>query len=333
MFPFGGQTEVLGTSKAVVANGKYYLYPTINQFMYAAVASSPDGPFHLAVGRDTLYLPYSEATLLKTKDGKPPYGIDAEVFVDDDGQAYLYWQWRHAAKLRADMVTVDTNVVTLKTPHTAYSEGPIFFKRKGIYYYLYTIGGAEKYQYAYVMGKQSPLGPFEAPAGNNIISTTHYDRQLYGPGHGCVFHLPGTDDYYFAFLEFGRGSTNRQTYVNKLEFNEDGSIRPVDVNMDGVGVLRKVKTDRKLPVTNAYASSVRSDLKIRYENDSLFRRREAFVPMFAFDDANGSRWMPTPQDSVSWLVADLGKNHPVKTQRNLFRSPHSRTCVPIRIFG
>ncbi len=308
-------------SKVVPSNGKWYIYPTIDGFMYPAVADSPGGPFKIAVGADTIYKPHTPATLLKTTDGKPPYGIDAEIFIDDDGQAYVYWQWRHAAKLQADMVTVDTNVVTIKTPHTVYSEGPIFFKRKGIYYYLYTVGGCENYQYAYVMGKQSPLGPFEAPAGNNIISTTNYDRQVYGPGHGCVFNVSETDDYYFAFLEFGRGSTNRQTYVNKLEFNKDGSIRPVNLTMNGVGALKKVSADPQLTVVNASASSIRSDLKIKPENDSLFHRTESFVPHFAFDGSNGSRWMAAYDDSACWIQADLGKITEIKRSEVYYVRP------------
>ena len=93
---------------------------------------------------------------MQTKD---PGGIDAEVFIDDDGQAYVFWGRRHVAKLAKDMITVDSVVHVISTPRKEYSEGPIFFKRKGIYYYLYTIGGDEKYQYAYVMSKVSPLGP------------------------------------------------------------------------------------------------------------------------------------------------------------------------------
>ena len=81
---------------------------------------------------------------------------------------------------------------------------------------MYTIGGDEKYQYAYVMSRVSPMGPFEAPE-QDIISTTNYERGIFGPGHGCVFHPEGTDNYYFAYLEFGRRSTNRQTYVNQTE--------------------------------------------------------------------------------------------------------------------
>ena len=36
------------------------------------------------------------------------------------------------------------------------------------------------------------MGPFEAPE-QDIISTTNYERGIFGPGHGCVFHPEGTD--------------------------------------------------------------------------------------------------------------------------------------------
>lgn len=307
-------------SKAVAANGKYYIYPTINGFMYPAIANSPDGPFRLAKGDDTFSRPYTSATLLKSKDSKAPNGIDAEIFIDDDQQAYVYWQLRHAARLNADKVNVDTAYINIPTPRSGYSEGPIFFKRKGIYYYLYTLGGDEKYQYAYVMSRKSPLGPFEFPK-NDIIATTNYERGIFGPGHGCVFNLQGTDQYYFAYLEFGRRSTNRQTYVNKLEFNEDGTIRPVDLTLDGVGALRKIHQDKKIAVVNSQVSSICPELDIKYMKDTLFRRTERFVSPFAFDGANGSRWMASSEDNDCWIVADLGKSQKIKRSEVYFVRP------------
>lgn len=307
-------------SKAVAANGKYYIYPTINGFMYPAIANSPDGPFRLAKGDDTFSHPYTSATLLKSKDPKAPNGIDAEIFIDDDQQSYVYWQLRHAARLNADMVTVDTAYINIPTPRSGYSEGPIFFKRKGIYYYLYTLGGDEKYQYAYVMSRKSPLGPFEFPK-NDIIATTNHERGVFGPGHGCVFNLPGTDQYYFAYLEFGRRSTNRQTYVNKLEFNDDGTIRPVDLTLDGVGALRKIHQDKKIAVVNSLVSSICPDLGIKYMKDTLFRRTEGFVSHFAFDGANGSRWMAESTDKDNWIVADLGKIQKINRSEVYFVRP------------
>ena len=53
-----------------------------------SVADHPEGPFKLARGEDRFYKPYTASTLLQTED---PGGIDAEVFIDDDGQAYVFW--------------------------------------------------------------------------------------------------------------------------------------------------------------------------------------------------------------------------------------------------
>lgn len=320
-FPSAAGQLYWAPSKAIAANGKYYLYPTVNGYMYAAVADSPEGPFRLAKGVDTFIKPYSTNTLLRSQSSKAPAGIDAEIFTDDNNENYLFWQLRHAARLHQDMVTVDTNVVVLQTPHSGYSEGPIFFKRKGIYYFLYTLGGDEKYQYAYVSGSVSPLGPFDTPKGNDIIATTNYKRQIFGPGHGCVFNVPGTDDYYFAYLEYGRGSTNRQTYVNKLSFGDDGTIRPVDLTMTGVGALHKIKADVPKKIKQATASSIRGELKINPAKDTAFKRVEYFAPAFAFDGANGSRWMTSPEDTACWLIADLGKVDLVKHSDIYFVRP------------
>lgn len=317
-FPSAEKEKYWAPSKVVPANGRYYIYPTVNGFMYPAVADSPDGPFRLARGEDKFVLPFTPGgTLLEWKD---PRAIDAEIFVDDDGQAYLYWWRRNAAKLGADMVTVDSVVQVIPTPRTAYSEGPIFFKRNGIYYYLYTQGGGETYQYAYVMGRQSPLGPFEVPKEDLVSTSNVAGTGVSGPGHGCVFNVPGTDDYYFAFLEYGRGSTNRQTYVNRLEFNADGTIRPVKVSMDGVGALKKVKRAERLPVDSVYASSVREPLFIPLK-ETPPGRTEYFVPEWAVDGANGSRWMAAPEDNDVWLVADLGRVRRVRRSEVWFVRP------------
>ena len=114
------------------------------------------------------------------------------------------------------------------------------------------------------MSRTSPLGPYETPA-HDLVSTTDIEHGVVGPGHGCVFNVG--DDYYFAFLEFGRRSTNRQTYVNKLEFNDDGTIRQVEVTLNGVGALRQVIDHQELRPVAITASSTQKPYKIRYQND------------------------------------------------------------------
>lgn len=318
-FPSAAEQKYWAPSKAVKANGKYYIYPTINRYMYAATADSPEGPFRLAKGEDKFSLPYTEAsTLLQT--GKRS-GIDTEVFIDDDGQAYAFWRHRCVAKLSKDMMSISGDVDTIHTPRKGYSEGPIFFKRKGIYYYLYTLGAHEEYQYAYVMSRTSPLGPYEYPK-DDILSTTDYNKGVFGPGHGSVFHVEGTDDYYFVYLEFSRSSTNRQTYINRMEFNEDGTIRPIELSLDGVGALRNQVTDEVLKISHCYASSTKAPFKIPYFKDPKCQRTEFYHPTFAFDGSNGTRWMAAEGDSLhTWLIADLGKIMPIKRSELYFVQP------------
>lgn len=315
-FPSAVTEKYWAPSKVIHANGKYYIYPTVNGYMYPAVANRPEGPFKLARGEDRFYKPYTTSTLLQTKD---PGGIDAEIFVDDDGQAYVFWGRRHVARLAKDMVTVDSVIHVISTPRKEYSEGPIFFKRKGIYYYLYTIGGDEKYQYAYVMSRVSPFGPYECPE-QDIVSTTDYERGVFGPGHGCVFNTD-EDNYYFAYLEFGRRSTNRQTYVNRLEFNEDGTIRPVKLHLNGVGPLKKSKKRKPVIVDTVYASTTAAPLHVKPMKDKLCRRTECFNPLFAVDGANGSRWMAANDDEEKWLVADLGESKKIHQSEVYFVRP------------
>lgn len=261
-------------------DGRWYIYPTVNGYMHVGVADSPDGPFRLVQGKDEFtkpaiereqsdaridfaereqaqpeVKPYADASTL-LKDGDRG-GIDAEVFIDADGQAYVFWGRRYVARLADDMMTV-SDIRQIETRRKEYSEGPIFFKRKGIYYYLYTIGGGENYEYYYQMSRMSPFGPWETPE-YDLVSTTNVERGVFGPGHGCVFNVG--DDYYFAFLEFGRNSTNRQTYVNRLEFNDDGTIRQVEVSLDGVGALRKTDERRELKPVAVTASSTMAPQK------------------------------------------------------------------------
>ncbi|MBO9204124.1 MULTISPECIES: family 43 glycosylhydrolase [Niastella] len=306
-------------STVTQVNGKYYLYPTINTNIQAAVANSPAGPFHVLKGGDTFTGSDAPQPLVTLKGPKGTKGIDAEVFIDEDGKTYMVWAQRGAARLHNDMVTLDTTVV-IPTKRGGYSEGPFLFKRKGIYYYLYTLSGHENYQYAYIYSKVSPLGPFEFP-DKDIIATTDHAKGIYGPGHGSVFNVKGTDNYYFAYLEFGRGSTNRQVWVDKLTFNEDGTINPVVLTHEGVGALRHIKHPQPLAIKNAIASSTLPDLKIKPIKDSTLNRTETYQPQNAIDQSNGTRWLAATTDSLATFIIDLGTAQKVKKLEAYFVKP------------
>jgi len=308
-------------SKAIYKNGKYYLYPTLNHNIHVAVADQPSGPFKLLNGADTLAGPGAPVPLVMDKGPKNSKGIDAEIFVDDNGKAYMFWAKRGVAKLKPDMKSLDTAVTIITTKRSGYSEGPIVFKRKGIYYYLYTLEGNENYKYAYVYSRVSPLGPFEFPE-NDIIASTDHEKKIFGPGHGCVFSDPATGNYYFGYLEFGNGGTNRQVCVDKLEFNEDGTIKPVVLTHEGVGPLGKATQQTNLAFgKTATASSVLHDYKVKPIADSSINRTETYAPGNAVDASNGTRWKADIADKTPWLMLELGEVKKINKTALYFSKP------------
>lgn len=96
--------------QCVFRNGKYYYFVPVNQknggnAIGVAVSDSPTGPFKDALGAPLL----------------TGYGfIDPSVFIDDDGQAYLYWGNPHLwyVKLNPDMLSYDQKVGVVKVPLT-----------------------------------------------------------------------------------------------------------------------------------------------------------------------------------------------------------------------
>jgi len=96
--------------QCVYRNGKYYFYVPVNQknggnAIGVAVSDSPTGPFKDAIGAPLLV----------------GYGyIDPTVFIDDDGQAFLYFGnpllWY--VKLNQDMISYDQKVGLVQTPMT-----------------------------------------------------------------------------------------------------------------------------------------------------------------------------------------------------------------------
>ena len=82
-----------------------------------AVADSPTGPFHDAIGKP-LY-----------EDGKWDH-IDPTVFIDDDGQAWIAWgnPQVYYAKLNEDMISFAGEVKTVPMTEEAFGS-PAMNKR------------------------------------------------------------------------------------------------------------------------------------------------------------------------------------------------------------
>lgn len=156
--------------------GKFYLYYTVNRRVGVAVSDSPDGPFA------------DLGTLIN-------HAIDADMFLDDDGKYYLYYvlfpEFRiYVQPMESPLRKKDTPVLVIRPTeqweknYRAITEAPWMLKHRGVYYLLYSGGGADTEDYAigYATSK-SPLGPFVKYHGNPIVKK---GKGIFGPGHCTV---------------------------------------------------------------------------------------------------------------------------------------------------
>ena len=216
---------------------KYYLLFAANDIQSnqevggigIGISDKPGGPF-----KDYLGKPLVD----KFYNGAQP--IDQFVFKDKDGQHYLiYGGWQHCniARLKDDFkgFIPFANGKTFEeiTPE-GYVEGPYMFMRNGKYYFMWSEGGwtGPDYSVAYAIG-DSPTGPFK-----RIGKILKQDANVAtGAGHHSVIKYPGKEQYYIVYHRRPLGETNgnhRVTCIDKMEFDADGLIKPVQITFEGV---------------------------------------------------------------------------------------------------
>ncbi|WP_246050805.1 family 43 glycosylhydrolase [Asticcacaulis tiandongensis] len=206
---------------AIERDGTYYFYFCAEGNIGVATSKSPTGPFVDALGKPLL----AKGTGIETNT------IDPYPFIDEDGQAYLYYgngRLGNVVKLKRDMITVDGPVMTIELKD--HREGPVVFKRNGQYYFMWSIDDARSPNYRVGWGvAESPLGPVVTPDKDFIV--LQRNGPAVGTAHHSVVNVPGTDRWYVAYHRHALpegGGYQRQTVLARMEFNPDGSIRPMD---------------------------------------------------------------------------------------------------------
>ncbi len=207
---------------ATERNGKYYFYFVANEQIGVAAADKPTGPFKDALGKPLI-----------TRKQFKTFPIDPYVFTDTDGQPYLYFGNGRllVSKLGADMISLNGEPVDI-TPNDraqAFREGIAVFKRNGLYYFMWSVDDANSDDYRVAYGtSKSPLGPIEIPPKNVVLAKNGLAK---GTGHHGVVNVPGTDRWYVVYhrhaIPNGSGFI-RQVCLARMEFDADGSIRPMD---------------------------------------------------------------------------------------------------------
>jgi len=193
----------------------FYLYYTVNGRVGVAIADRPD-----AVFKDL-------GTLIKG-------AIDGHMFVDDDGQYYLYYVeypgFRIHVQPMASPVQRKGSSIRLiqateawEKKQAALTEAPWMLKHLGIYYLLYSASGADTQDYAIGYATaESPLGPFTKYKSNPIIKK---GDNIFGPGHCSVTRTPDGQLWmvYHQQKNWKRG-WNRIICIDPLWFDEKGNL-------------------------------------------------------------------------------------------------------------
>lgn len=202
-------------------NGTFYFYFCARGKIGVATSAKPTGPFKDALGKP----------LIEKKDKVITNTIDPFAFIDDDGQAYLYFGNGHRMqvfKLKPDMVTLDGDPVEIPLPE--FREGIVVFKRNGKYYFMWSIDDARSPDYRVGWGiSDSPLGPVRTPDKGFIV--LHRNGTAVGTAHHGVVNVPGTDRWYAAYHRHAIPDGNgykRQVCLARMEFDAQGNILPMD---------------------------------------------------------------------------------------------------------
>lgn len=193
---------------------------------------------------DTPTGPFKDSGKPMITDSPVGYGqqIDVDVFTDPvSGKSYLYWGngYMADAELNKDMMSIKKNTLTVMTPQGgtlqdyAYREAPYVFYRNGIYYFMWSVDdtGSPNYHVAYGTSR-SPLGPIEV-AAQPVVLSQKPEQGIYGTAHNSVISLPGSDEWLIVYHRINRNylndspGTHREVCIDRLEFNADGTIRPV----------------------------------------------------------------------------------------------------------
>ena len=224
--------------QVVERNGKFYMYcPIHGNGIGVLVSDSPYGPFKDPLGKPLVW------------QKEHWDDIDPTVFIDEDGQAYMYWGNPNCyyVKLNEDMISYSGDIVKLKETPEHYQEGPWFYKRNG-HYYLAIASTCCPEGIGYAMS-DSPTGPWKTKG--YIMRPTERTRGNHPgimdyKGKSYVFGL----NYDLLKLETNTHYERRSVSVAEMHYNEDGTIQEVpywaDTKLEQIGTFnpfRKVEAE------------------------------------------------------------------------------------------
>jgi len=225
---FGGD---IWAPDIIKKDGKYYQFITRSggYDTWIAVADSPTGPWkNLREDNTAIVSGGGNAGRIVSA-----YNMDAQPFIDDDGQAYLTWSNLKPAqcmiqKLKPNMIEFDGEPVEI-TGLDHFREGSWIHKKAGIYYLSYNAGGNDPMngRICYAMSTTSPVsgyvfkGDLIRPT-EEMQATAHHSIAKCGDRWVLAYHIRGPSRF------------ERHTCLDYLHYNADGTIKQISPTLAGV---------------------------------------------------------------------------------------------------
>ncbi len=215
-------------SQVIEKNGKYYWFVAVEhatikgKAIGVAVSDKPTGPFVDALGKALVTNDMTTETKISWDD------IDPTVFTDKDGSTYILWgnTTLKQARLKENMIELDGSYKLINLPK--FTEAPWVHYRKGWYYLSYAFEFPEKIAYAM---SRSIHGPWEYKGILNEIAGNS------NTNHQAIIEFKG--NWYFIYhngaLTPDAGSYHRSVCIDRLYYNEDGTMKRVVMTSEGVG--------------------------------------------------------------------------------------------------
>ena len=210
--------------QVIERNGKYYWYISTNwSGIGVAVSDRPQGPCHDALGKPLLT---NEDCFASSHSWAC---IDPTVFIDDDGQIWLFWGngQLYYAKLKENMVEIDGDIKQIKFENMNFTEAPWVHKFQDKYYLSYATGFPEKIAYAM---SDNIEGPYEYKGILNEIAGNS------NTNHQAIVNFK--DQWYFIYHNGGiqpdGSSYSRSVCIDSLFYNQNGTMKRIRMTTEGV---------------------------------------------------------------------------------------------------
>lgn len=209
-------------------DGKFYWYVTVEhdsihgKSIGVLSADHPTGPWSDPIGKALVTNDMTTDARISWDD------IDPATFIDDDGQAYMFWGNTKLkyVKLKDNMVEFDGPIERIENLPN-FTEAPWIHKKGDWYYLTYAYQFPERT--AYAMSK-SIEGPWEFKGIlNEVAGNSNTNHQAILEYKGKSYFV-----YHNGSIPTAGGSYRRSVCIDELNYNPDGTLQRVIMTSEGV---------------------------------------------------------------------------------------------------